>query len=260
MKKPDLSKLLRTTKAVLSEHSPEILTGFGIAGMLVTTVLSVKATPKALQLIEEEKDRLELDGDEQLRPIEVVKVAWKPYIPATITCVVSIACLIGASSVNMRRNAALAAAYKLSETAFEEYKDKVVEVIGDKKEKTIREKVAQETVDKNPVSKNEIFITEKGNTLCRDPISGRYFKSDIDLIKKAENAVNKRLLHEMYVSLNDFYDLIGLSPTSNGDNLGWNIDKGFLELDFSATISENDTPCIVLEYNIEPKHGYDKLM
>ena len=260
MDKSKVTKLFRTTKVLVSKHSPEILTGFGIAGMIATTVLSVRATPKALQLIEAEKERLELDEDDKLTAVEVVKVAWKPYIPAAIVCVTSIACVVGASSVNMRRNAALATAYKLSETAFSEYKEKVVETIGEKKEKNVRENVAKDRIEKNPVSKNEVFITEKGNTLCYDPISGRYFKSDIDRIRKAENEINKMLNHEMYASLNDFYDKIGLSSTSLGDELGWKIEKGLLDIDFSSLIAEDDTPCIVLDYNIAPQYGYDKFL
>lgn len=260
MDKLKVTKLFRTTKVLVSKHSPEILTGFGIAGMLATTVLSVKATPKALQLIEAEKERLELEKDGKLTPVEVVKVAWKPYIPAAIICVTSIACVVGASSVSMRRNAALATAYKLSETAFSEYKEKVIETIGDKKEKAVREKVAQDRIEKNPVSKNEVFITEKGNTLCFDPISGRYFKSDMDRIRKAENEINKMLNHEMYASLNDFYEKIGLSGTSLGDSIGWKIEKGLLNIEFDPLIAEDDTPCISIEYNIAPQYGYDKLV
>lgn len=259
MGKPNAAKMLKTTKIFLSKNSPSILTGLGITGMLATTVISVKQTPKALMLIEEEKDRLELGTDDKLTIKETVKATWKVYIPAAAICVASMACLIGANSVNTRRNAALATAYKLTETAFSDYKEKVVAEIGEKKDKAIREDISKDKLADNPVSKSEIFITEKGNTLCFDPITSRYFKSDIDRIKKAENEINKRLLHEMYMSLNDFYELIGLSDSSLGDDLGWNIDKGFLELDFSSLIAEDGTPCIVLEYSVAPQYGYDKL-
>ena len=108
--------------------------------MITTTVLAVKATPKVLMLIDSKKQEIfdELDPSEvpgnttnykdlQLKPIEVVKVAWKSYIPAAVTCVASVTCLIGASSVNAKRNAALATAYELSKTALADYKEKVVE-------------------------------------------------------------------------------------------------------------------------------------
>lgn len=257
MGKGNISKIINEIQKAVIKHSPEILTGLGIAGMITTTVLAVKATPKALDLINDRKDELET---EKLPPIEVVKTAWKCYIPATLTCVTSTACLIGASSVHLKRNAALATAYKLSESAISEYKDAVIDKIGEKKEQTIRDKVAEEKMKKNPVSSSEVFITEKGNTLCYDTISGRYFKSDIDRIKRAENAINKQLLDEMYVSLNDLYDELDLDHTKLGDELGWKIDDGLVELYFSSQLADDGTPCVVMDFTRAPKYNFSKLL
>ena len=148
MNKPNMADLFKSVKMAVSQHSPEILTGIGIVGMITTTVLAVKATPKALTLIEEKKEELELYPGDKLTPVETVKVTWKCYIPAAVTGATSVACLIGTSSVNLRRNTALATAYNLSATALTEYKEKVIESIGEKKEQTIRDKVAEERVKK----------------------------------------------------------------------------------------------------------------
>lgn len=257
MGKGNISKIINEIQKAVTKHSPEILTGLGIAGMITTTVLAVKATPKALNLINDRKDELET---EKLPPIEVVKTAWKCYIPAAVTCATSTACLIGASSVHLKRNAALATAYKLSESAISEYKDAVIDKLGEKKEQTIRDKVAEEKMKKNPVSSSEVFITEKGNTLCYDTISGRYFKSDIDRIKRAENAINKQLLDEMYVSLNDLYDELDLDHTKLGDELGWKIDDGLVELYFSSQLADDGTPCVVMDFTRAPKYNFSKLL
>lgn len=256
MHKPNLANLMSNTRQFVSKRSPEILTGIGIAGMITTTVLAVRATPKALKLIEEKKNE---DWVDELSPLEVVKTAWKPYIPAAVTCIASTVCLIGASSVNTKRNAALATAYKLSETALSEYREKVIETIGEKKEKTVRDKVAEERVKKNPVSKSEVIVTNNGATLCFDPISARYFKSSIDKIKRAENELNKQMLHDIsgYVSLNDFYDELGLDHTSVGDDLGWNVDR-LIDISFSSQLNDNGEPSVVLDYLVAPKYDYYK--
>lgn len=257
MNKPKLPKLVESTRAFVSKRSPEILMGIGITGMLTTTVLAVKATPKALMLIEKEQR----DRREELSVPEKIKTCWKCYIPATTTCVFSIACLLGSSSVNTRRNAALATAYKISETVLSEYRDKVVETVGEKKEQSIRDKVSKERIDKKPVSKSEVIITKRGDTLCYDTISGRYFKSDIERIKKAENDLNKRMLSgDMYVSLSEFYDELGLDHTAISDDLGWNIDKGMIELDFSSQIADDGTPCIVVDYCIAPRYDFSRFV
>lgn len=255
MSKLNLSKLIKNTQFVLSKHSPEILTGLGIAGMITTTVLAVKATPKALMCIDDaayEKEELSLTG------VEKVKACWKCYIPAAITGTVSIACLIGASSVNARRNTALATAYKLSETALTEYREKVVETIGEKKERNIKDAIAKDNVEKNPVMQQNVIITGKGDTLCYDKLFGRYFKSDIDALKKIENELNRRMFSESYISLNDFYYEVGLDGVDAGEDLGWNIDNGYIDLNFSSQLSSDGQPCLVVNFNIPPKYEYYK--
>lgn len=258
MGKTNLATISKDIRSFASKRSPEILTGLGIAGMITTSVLAVKATPKALELIEEKKKEEWVD---QLTPLEIVKVAWKPYIPAIVTCVVSTSCLIGASSVNAKRNAALATAYKLSETALSEYKEKVIETIGEKKERVVRDKVAEERVKKNPVSKNEVIVTGNGKTLCFDPISGRYFMSSIETIKRAENELNKQMLHDIsgYVSVNEFYDELGLDHISIGNELGWNTDQ-LIDISFSSQLNDNGEPSVVLDYLVAPKRDYYKFL
>ena len=257
MSKFNLTKAVKSIKGVLERHAPEILTGIGVAGMVTTTILAVKATPKACLLINDRKDELEV---EKLSATELVKTTWKCYIPAIMTCGVSIACLVGASSVNFKRNAALATAYKLSEAALSEYKDAVIETIGEKKEQSVRDKVAEERLKKNPVSKSEVIVTGNGTTLCYDPVGNSYFKSSIQQIESAKNKLNARMLSENYVSLNDFYDELGIGPTKLGDDLGWDIYKdGLIDIAFSSRLAEDGTPCLVMDYSVAPRYEYYKV-
>lgn len=245
--------IFKKVKKVAIKHSPELLTGIGIAGMITTTVLAVNATPKALQLIEEEKDYLEVD---ELTPIETVKVAWKSYVPAVVTGVTSVACLIGASATNHKRNAALATAYNISQAALYEYKEKVIETLGEKKEKQIREEIDKDRIKKNPVGKSEVIITGNGKTLCYDHTSGRYFESDMETIKRAVNTINKQMLDEMYVSLNDFYYEVGLGFTKMGNELGWSNRGELIDLHFSSQIAEDGRPCLVIDFAKAPYYDY----
>ncbi len=252
-----LANLLKTTRKFIGKHSPKILTGMGVVGMISTVVLAVKATPKAIELIETEKyDRKE----EKLSTIDTVKVAWKPYVPAMALGTVSTACLIGASSINYKRNAALGAAYALSESTLIRYRDKVIDTIGAQKEKAIKNQVDQDVVNENKITNGTVIVTGKGNALCMDTLSGRYFRSDIDTIKKAINGINRRLVYDHYISLNEFYGEIGLDNVKNGSLLGWNLDNGLIEPTFSTCLAENDEPCIVIDYAISPKYDFDKLM
>lgn len=270
------TQFFKNISASLVKHSPEILTGIGIAGMISSTVLAVKATPKALELIEERKEEINqnrfeknIEQDYSLKNHkeidklgfkETVKTVWKCYIPSAVMMTVSTACLIGASSVHIKRNAVLATAYQLSEAAATEYRNKVVETIGAKKEEAIRDKINKDRIDKNPVVKNEVIITEKGNTLCYEHMSGRYFKSDIDKINKAINEINRRINQCYYVSLNELYEELGLEDTKLGNELGWNSNMGLLELRLSSNLTKDDEPCLVLDFNNSPKYNFDKFM
>lgn len=272
----NVSNFVKGMKVTLSKHSAEILTGIGIAGMVTSTVLAVKATPKALDLIEKKKEEinsnrfdesLENGGNmrdykeiDKLSTKDVIKVAWKCYIPSAVTAAASIACLIGASSVHTKRNAVLATAYQLSETAATEYREKVIETIGEKKEAAIREKVHKDKVEKNPPSKNTVILTEKGDTLCLDAFSGRYFKSDIDRINKAVNEINRRINLDFYASLNDLYSVLGIPHVDVGDKVGWNSDMGLLETYLSSQLTEDGKPCLVMDFNNAPKYNFDRFL
>jgi len=246
-------QFLRTLRGSIKKNAPQILTGVGITGMIGSTVLAVKATPKAMMLLDEKKKELKTD---YLDFQDIVKTAWKPYIPSISLCIGSIVCIISATTISLKRQSALATAYALSETALSTYREKVIETIGEKKEKKIRDEIAQEKINKD--DKKQIIITPKGQTLCMDSISGRYFRSDLDTIRKIENELNKEMNHHNYISLNKFYSTLGLPGIKDGDYIGWNIDQGLIELSFGACISENDEPCIVIDYNISPKYGFDR--
>lgn len=244
----DLKEIRNNIVTKATEKSPEILVGMGLAGMLTSTVLAVKATPKALDILAQE--------DEDLTNLEKVKKTWKCYIPATIGYCTSAACIIAATSTHNKRNAMLAGAYKLSESALLEYRNKVVEVVGEEKEKEIRDSIAKDRVEDRPV----ITCLGKDDYLCYDMLSGRYFKSDIDKIQKAVNDMNYKLLNDNILSLNEFYYELGMKGTDIGYEQGWDISKGMIEVSFSSIISENDEPCIVMYFDNPPQYGFDRFM
>lgn len=251
MTKETLVNVWKNTQKALKKHSPEILTGIGIAGMIATTVTAVKATPKALRMI----DAKEIEEDRRLSTKEAVAVSWKCYVPAAITGIFSTACLIGASSVNVHRNAALATAYTISETALKEYKEKAVEVVGEKKERAIRDAVAKEQLEKANIKERKFVPTGRGETPCFDPLTNTCFKSDMETLRKAENMLNKQMRDDMVITVNEFLQEIGLEPcdASIGENLGWEIDRGYIELDFSSQLVDG-IPYLVLGHHNPPHY------
>lgn len=252
----DISKLIESSKKKLSDNAPEIMIGFGLAGMLTSTIMAVKATPKAIAIIEEEEDYL----NRELTKIEKAKLVWKPYVPAALGYCASTALIIGANNVNSKRSAMFAGAYKLSEQTLATYRDKVIETIGEEKEREISDKVARDKVKEarqTSYHANEV-IYGTGQCLCYDPISGRYFNSDMDKIRKVENDLNYRLMKENMISLNEFYTELGMECTDMGFKYGWNIDEGLIEVRFTSTITDDNKLCLVVTFARSPRLDFDK--
>ncbi len=267
----NVKPLVHACKVGLTKNAPTILTVTGITAMASSTYWAVKATPKALVL----KEKAEVDKNKKagtfkgdrvndwvpLTKVEILQTCWRCYAPAFITGVLGAACLIGANSMNLRKNAALAAAYALSETNFKEYREKTLEEVGEKKEEKIRNAVAEEKITKNPVDVSKVLETGNGDTLCYDAICGRYFKSSIEKLKSALNELNLELVQDGYVSLNQYYDLIGLPDGMLGDDLGWSLNErhSTVQLDLSAQLTkdEKQTPCMVVSFKYGPIYNYD---
>lgn len=247
----DISNLINSSKKKLMENAPEVLIGIGLAGMLTSTIMAVKATPKAMEIIEEEEDYLNRD----LTRVEKVKLAWKPYVPAAIGYCVSATLIIKANNVNNARSAMFAGAYKLSEQALRDYKDKVIETIGEEKEREISDAVIRDRQRTQPASE---VIYGTGQCLCHDPLSGRYFNADMDKIRRVENDLNYRLMKENMVSLNEFYTELGMECTEMGFKYGWNIDDGLIEVRFTSTITDDNKLCLVVSFARNPRLDFDQ--
>ena len=238
-----------------ARHAPEVLTGFGIAGMFTAVIFAVKATPKAVKILEERK----AENNGEPTKIETVHAVWKCYIPTAAACLGAVVCFISANAIHTKRSAALTAAYALSESAFLDYRQKVVDTVGEKKEELIHTAVVQDKIDKMPPSKSEVIITGSDDTLCYDAFAGRYFHSCKAKIDRAVNELNRIILSEDFASLNDFYDLIGLKPTKIGDCLGWNSKhRGCVDVRFSSHLTEDHRPCLAIAFNVAPRYEYDK--
>lgn len=243
-----IAKSLKPIEMFAKKHSPEILIMMGLTGIGVAFVKAVKNTPDAHNKIEEirkEKGKVTI--------VDAVKATWKDYLPSAILGTISVACIVGSNSVNSKRNAALATAYSISDSAFREYKDKVIETIGEKKEQVVADKVAEEEVKKNPPKKNEIFVTGNGDTLCMDYYSGRYFWSSKNKIEEGINNFNNELMTEMQMSVNQYYDKLNLPETGLGDYIGWDIDDGLLKPQYSYAGADDGTPCMVVSTYNPPK-------
>jgi Family of unknown function (DUF6353) len=238
-----ISNVVKTLKA----NSPEILTALGVGGVMSTSYLTAKASFKSCREI----DEMEANEGEAPEPKEKLKerflLTWKNYIPPVLSGAATIVCIIGSNKASGHKTAAAVTAYSLTERAFSEYREKVVEELGHRKEEKIRDTIAQEKVEKIP-SREVMITTVSGHVLCCELYTGRYLRSDMESLRKAQNDLNAILISQIYASLDEFYDLVGLPYTSNSCMLGWDSDK-FMELEFSTVVGQSGEPCLAFQYN-----------
>jgi len=241
--------LLRRTQKLAMDNSPVILSGVSISGVITTAYLASRASFSAARVINRVEHETGTADTVKQRLKERIPLVWKFYIPATISGAATIACIVGGTKASMTKTAVAYSLLGASEKTFSEYKEKVVEQLGAKKEETIREEIARDKVRNGPEG---IIVTGNGKVLCYESHSGRYFMSDMETLKRAVNEVNAKMLREMDARLSDFYYLVGLPTTQFCERSGWQNSK-LLELSFYPVMTEDNQPCIAFDYNyIEP--------
>lgn len=256
MKMNILNKLTNFTKG----HSADILIGTGIAGMIASTVLAVKATPKAMDNIEQEKANR---GVTALTTKQTIQAGWRPFIPAVVSGVVGAGCIIAGTGQHKNRQAALATVYAMSENTLKRYKNEVKKQFGEEKAKEIDKNVVKAKIKERPVivdADDSMFVqqTGHGQTLCYDSLSGRYFRSSINAIDRAVNNVNKSLMNEHYVTVNELYNEIGIDTIGAGSLIGWRADKDMCDIHYDTEMDDNGAPFVVLYYRNRPEPLYSQ--
>lgn len=244
------------------KHAPIILTCVAGVSAISATVSAVKATPKATILLQQKKE--EIAKEEGVKPEEIdlslqeiIQTTWKLYVPAAAFTTVSLGCMFGAAHINNQRQLGWAALYSATKKASDAYERQVIEHVGAKENEEIHRKVVQQELKDNPVSRADVIATGKGPYLCYDTLSGRYFMSDIETIRRVVNDMNQMMIGQMYISLNEFYQELGLLPVDLGYDNGWNVDE-LIDVQFSTMMADDGRPCLVLQYLTQPRYSYNK--
>ena len=244
---------------VASKNSPTILMTLGAASVVTAIGFAIKATPKAYLMQEEIKldiMAIEQAGDNDGDPLIKTKfeTIWYQakkyaplYWPTVVTGVAGIGFFLGANHIRVKRHEMLVAAYSLSEKALLNYQKKSIERHGFKSHLETVDEISRDKVNEVPFDQSTAIVTSAGETRCFDPFGGRYFFSDISIIRKAENEIIKRLGDEMFCTLNDFYEEVGLPGTRLGDSVGWDSNDIYPDFSYSSILDEFGNPCLVMD-------------
>jgi hypothetical protein len=227
-----------------------ILTGLAVAGAVTTAVLAAKASPRAWMDVQ----HAESERQEPLTPVEKVTLTYHYFIPAAVAGSLTIGAIIMAQSINSRRQAAFLSAYTLVENRFRDYQQKVVDKMGEAKEQAVRDDIAQDYVNANPMNNTTLIVNDNDTQAFLDILSGRHFLSSVEKVRKAENKLNYQLNNDAYASLNDFYDALGIPHIAMGEELGWKSGR-MVDVRLSTAL-DNDRAVITIDFSVEPIGDY----
>ena len=253
-----MNSLLSKSQLFLKRNSATILTCVGAAGVIATTVTAVKATPKVLALLDQAKE----EKKEELTILETVKVAGPAYIPTVVLGASTLACIFGANVLNQRGQASLMSAYALVDSAYKDYRKKVDEIYGEEAGGLIRSGIAKDKYEDEYA--DEPAKPEDGNRLYYDYYSDRYFEAAPFDVQRAEYEVNRTLMMDDGVYLNDWYKLLGLAPLEHGDNFGWNtcanMDaywQSWIDFHHEKVVMDDGLECIIISFAQEPYSDFE---
>ena len=249
-----MNNLLQHSKLFLRKNSSTILTCIGGVGVVVTSVMAVKATPKAMRLLEAKKE----EKGEKLTVLETIGAAGMTYAPTVITGIATIACIFGANALNKRQQAALMSAYALLDNSYKEYKKKVDELYGEGSDREIRDELAKDKYAKEDIS------VSSNKRLFYDEFSERYFESTTEDVLRAEYNLNRDLSEGGGVFLNEFYEHLGLDTVDYGDYLGWSscelIESTWycwIEFDHTKVVMDDGLECTIISMRFEPTFDFE---
>lgn len=243
--------LVRSSQLYLKKNASTILTVVGGAGVVGTTVLGIKATPKALSLLDNAKQ----EKGEELTTMEKVQVAAPVYIPTAISGVATIACIFSANILNKRHQAALTSAYALLDNSYKEYRAKVSELYDESVDLKIRDEIAKDKYEEVEVKEDE--------QLFYDDFSNRYFLSTPAKVLEAEFKVNRDIQKRGWATLNNYYESLDIDDFDEDYGLGWSEGGNYdhywqSEVDFNhrTVIRENGTQYTAIMMLQEPYPSY----
>lgn len=241
----NLISLAQSAQKVIKSNSPAILTALGVSGTIGTAYLAGKASYRAAIRIRDH-EYMEARENNPTTIGEKIELVWDLYIPAVAAGAVTVGSIVAANHISSKRTAAAYSLLAVAEKGFAEYREKAIEVHGEKKDQLIREEIAKDHIRANPPG--ETIVVGSGPVMCCELFTGRYFNCDMEKLRKSQNDVNAKLMSDMYVTLSDFYYMIGVPPTSDSGRIGWESDKQ-LSLDFTSILCEDGRPCLAFDYN-----------
>lgn len=262
-----MNNILRSTavKSVkyLKRNSSTFLTAISSFGVIATVILAIKETPKAMHLVQEAEE----SKGTKLTNKEIIQTCWKCYMPAISTGVSTILCIAGSNVISNKNRAALISAYDLANRSYNQYKDKLKEIYGEEAHEKIIDSIVKEKSKNVKISSECMWSTNSLNVeedesairLFYDYLSDRYFESTLAKVIEAEYHLNRNFQISGCISINDWYDLLGLCHNDSLEYVSWNADNMYqsgmvpwIEFSHREVVLDDGLVCCIIDIPYGP--------
>lgn len=255
----NLTQIASKTQHYVKKNASTILTCMGALGVVGTTLSAIKATLKAIDVLEDEEE-IKIERDNQsLTTFEKALVVTPVYFPTILLGTATITCIFGANILNKKKQATLVSAYAYLNSSFNEYKDKVKAIYGEDGEKRVREEIAKDKYIQQSIPESDKDI------LFFDEYSGRYFETSLFNLQNAVYKLNRTFALEGYANLNEFYRYIDLPETEYGEVLGWSglkcwevFNNAWIEIKWEDMELPDGLVAQAIRFTIPPEEGYEE--
>jgi hypothetical protein len=257
----NLSKGLNTARSIITANSPVLLVGTAVAGVVSTGVLAARGGYKARGIIDQAEGRyVDIPPEQELTTVEKAQLTWPHYAVPAVTGASTIASVVGVHTIHTKRHAALAGLYAVTSGRLDDYREKAEELLGSKKTQELNNAIGQKAVDAHPIINHEVIVLQGGTELMFDDWSGRWFLGSVPIVEKAMSEVNLQLAEGSEVSLNDYYDHIGLKPIPMGVSFGWSAGSR-IEPSFGSVKTDEKEPrgAVSVSFRQDPKDNFGVL-
>lgn len=251
-------KQLNNLARLAKKKAPTILTVLGITGFVSSTIMAVKVTPKAMEVLDEVEKELPEEMPAGKKILCKAKAVAPLYAPSILMGLSAGYCVAKANKVNGERLGQVITACEVKDKVITEYQNKVIETIGEKKEREIRDEIAKDHVAQAPEpTDSDILNVSTGTQLFLDSVTGQYFRSTRDDIYKAQIEFQRRLFIEGFMTHSEWLSFIdGVNDNSRlGSRIGYNAERG-IDILLSVAEAPNGEPVTVIEYRTEPTYDF----
>ena len=243
-------------KLQIKKHLPKVLSGLSCIGVLATAYLSAKGGAKSKKTLEYAADV----KNSELTIKEEIMLSWKHYIPASIAAGVTLATIISSFCLAERTQASLLAAYAVLDRTYKRYQNEIRKEFGEEAHAKIIQRVIPEAEQTDvygeclgEICNNSFDVREELRTFY-DAYSGKYFKSTIGQVLRAELNLNRNFTLGWEVPLAQWYEFNGIEPPANAEKYFWTQESGLSFIDFvhSSTTTDDGFECCVIEFAFDP--------